>query len=239
MTRLVATLRLDVVNQYRQGFYVASVVVLLAMLGVAALLPPEAGAVIPAILLTNMTIATFVFLGGLILLEKGEGTLEGIIISPLRPAEYLGSKVVTLTALAVIENVAITGMAISAGLLGPVNWGWILLGSALTGALYTMLGFLTVIRYDSLNDFLFPMIFATILLELPGAVCFGMPESPVLAVLPTYALLWTFRAAIEPVPAATLAYAIGYPLLWLILAFLMGRKMLRRYVAGQLGKAAS
>ena len=237
--RLVATLRLDVVNQYCQGFYLASVVVLLAILGLAALLPPEAGAAIPAILLTNMTIATFVFLGGLVLLEKGEDTLEGMIISPLRPAEYLASKVVTLTALAVIENVAITAMALSAGLLGPVNWGWILLGSALAGALYTMLGFLTVIRYDSLNDFLFPMIFATVLLELPGAVCFGMPESPVLAVLPTYALLWIFRAAIEPVSAATLAYAIVYALLWFIAAFLIGREMLRRYVAGQLGRVAS
>jgi fluoroquinolone transport system permease protein len=236
MRRLVATLQLDVVNQFRQGFYVASAVVVLGLAGLATLLPVEAGALIPAILLTNMTIATFVFLGGLVLLEKGEGTLEGIIISPLRPEEYLASKVATLTVLAVLENVAIAGIAISAGLLGPVNWGWILLGSALTGALYTTLGFLTVIRYDSLNDFLFPMMFVTILLELPGAVCFGMPESSVLALFPTYALLWIFRAAIEPVPATTLVYAIGYPSLCLVVSFLISRNMLRRYVAGQLGK---
>ena len=239
MRRLVATLQWDVVNQFRQGFYLASGVVVLALVGVATLLPAAAGALIPAILLTNMTIATFVFLGGLVLLEKGEGTLEGMIISPLRPEEYLASKIATLTLLAVIENIAITGMAISEGLVGPVNWAWILLGSALAGALYTTLGFLTVIRYDSINDFLFPMIFATVLLELPGAVCFGMPEFPVLAVFPTYALLWIFRAALEPVPAMTLTYAIGYPLLCLIIAFLVGRKMLRRYVAGQLGKAAT
>lgn len=237
MRRLLATLRLDVVNQFRQGFYLASVVVVLVLAGIATQLPIEAGVIVPAILLTNMTIATFVFVGGLVLLEKGEGTLEAMVNSPLRPHEYLASKVVTLTLLAVIENVAITAIAISTGLLDSVSWGWILLASALTGALYTTLGFLTVIRYESLNEFLFPMIFATVLLELPGAVCFGMPEFPALAVLPTYALLWAFRSALEPVPAGTLIYAIAYPLLWLIVALFVGRKMLRSYVAGQLGGA--
>jgi hypothetical protein len=76
-------------------------------------------------------------------------------------------------------------------------------------------------------------------LELPAAVCFGMPEWPVLAVVPTYALLWIFRAALEPVPTAALWYAIGYASLWLIIAFLVGRGMLRRYVAGRLGRNAA
>jgi fluoroquinolone transport system permease protein len=237
MTRLAATLRLDVMNQYRQGFYLAMAVVLVFLVGFASLLPIEAGALIPAILLTNMTIATYAFVGGLVLLEKGEGTLESIIVSPLRPEEYLGSKIITLTGLAVLENAAIVAIAIGAGLLDHVNWGWILLGSALTGALYTLLGFLTVIRYDSMNDFLMPMMFVTLFLELPAGVIFGMPEFHALIILPTYALLWIFRAAVEPVSAWVMIYAIGYPLLWLAVAFLLGRNKLREFVAGRIGKA--
>lgn len=235
MSRLLSTLRLDVVNQFRQGFYLASGLVLLGLLVIASMLPDAAGALIPAILLTNMTIATFVFLGGLVLLEKGEGTLIGVAVSPLRPHEYLASKVATLTTLAIFENLVIGGVALWTGLVGELNWGWVLLGSLLTGALYTVLGFLAVIRYGSLNEFLIPMMFATILLELPGLVCFGMPEFAGLAVLPTYALLWIFRAALGPVPIPTLVYAIGYPLIWFVVSFWLGSQMLQRYAAEQMG----
>lgn len=237
MTRLTATFRLDVTNQYRQGFYLATAIVLLFLACFVSMLPAEAGALLPAVLLTNMTIATFAFMGGLVLLEKGEGTLEGIIVTPLRPAEYLASKVITLTGLAVLENVAIVLIAIAAGLAENVNWGWILLGSAMTGALYVLLGFLVVIRYDSINEFLIPMMMVTLLLELPAGVCFGMPEFRALIVFPTYALLWIFRAASDPVPLLTLVYAIGYPMLWIAGAFLIARPSLRRFVAGQIGKA--
>lgn len=235
MNRLLSTLRLDVLNQFRQGFYVASGVVLLGIAAIAWMLPTAAGQLLPAILLTNMTIATFVFVGGLILLEKGEGTLLGVAVSPLRPSEYLTSKVATLTALAVLENCVIAGVALWTGLVSELHWGWILLGSAIAAALYTTLGFLAVIRYRSLNEFLIPMMFVTILLELPGLVCFGMPEFAGLAVLPTYALLWIFRAALEPIPPHWLIYAIFYPLIWFVGSFWFSHKMLRRYAAGQLG----
>jgi fluoroquinolone transport system permease protein len=99
MKRLLATFKLDVLNQYRQGIYIVSVAMLVILGGLAYVLPKEAGTIMPMILLTNMAIATFVFLGGYVLMEKGEGTLEGMMISPLRSNEYLLSKITTLTGL--------------------------------------------------------------------------------------------------------------------------------------------
>lgn len=236
MTRLISTLRLDVLSQFREGFYFASAFVLLVLGMIISLLPPAAVVIVPAILLTNMLLATFVFLGGLLLLEKGQATLEALIVTPLKPAEYLLAKILSLAGLAVLENVAITTMALMNGLLPEVRWGWILLGSALSGVIYTLLGFLTVIRYDSLNEFLIPMILATGLLQLPALVCFGMPESVLLYALPTYGPLLMFQAALDPLPPWTMVYAVLYPSAWILISFWKGLQAFHRFVAGGIGK---
>ena len=102
MTRLVSTIRWDAQLQIRNGFYYASAfvaVVSILVLSQLRLSPDTLALLLPAIVLQNIFINTFYFIGGLVLLEKGDGTLEGLIVSPLRKEEYLASKVVTLTLL--------------------------------------------------------------------------------------------------------------------------------------------
>ena len=240
MTRLVSTLRHDVLNQYREGFYFASVIVLITVGAVISFLPPGAAVVVPAILLTNMLVATFVFLAALLLLEKGQGTLEGLIVTPLRSSEYLLAKVLSLTLLAVVENAAITSVALMNGLLTEVNWGWVLVGSAFSGSVYTLLGFLTVIRYQSLSDFMMPMVLVTALLELPAMICFGMPEYLALYLLPTHGPLLMFQSALEPVPAMPawkLVYAVVYPSAWILASFFGGRRAFHKFITVGIGKS--
>ena len=237
MTRLVPTLRHDVLTQYRQGFYAASVFVLVIVGTVISLLPPAAAVILPAILLTGMLMGTFVFMAALLLLEKGQRTLEGLIVTPLKPGEYLLSKVSTLTGVALVENTVITAIARANGLLPDVEWGWILAGSTFSGAVFTLLGFLTVIRYDSLNELMFPMILVTALLQLPAMVCFGMPEYPALYLLPTHGPLLMFQASLEPVPPWKTAYAALYPSAWILLSFLWGRRAFHHFVASGMGKS--
>ncbi len=237
MNRLAATFKHDTRIQYRQGFYAASLFVMVTLAVLVTFVPDSFGVVLPAVLLTNMVIVTFVFIGGLLLLEKGQKTLEGLVVTPLRPSEYLASKVVTLTMLAIAENLVITILAYSNGLLAHVNWGWMLLGSLISGLLYTLFGFMTVIRYDSLNEYLMPMVGVTLVLELPGFVCFGMPEYWILYVLPTHGALILFRAAIESMEPWQLIYAVVYPTLWSITLFWMGRRALPQYVARTIGEA--
>ncbi len=224
-------------NQYREGFYFASLFVLVVVGVVVSLLPAAAVVFLPAILLTNMLLATFAFLAALLLLEKGQGTLEGLIVTPLRPSEYLLAKILSLTVLAVLENAAITSIALMNGLLSDVGWGWILIGSAFSGAVYTLLGFLTVIRYQSLNDFMMPMILVTTLLQLPAMVCFGMPEYPALYLLPTHGPLLMFQAALGPMPTSKMIYAVVYPSVWILASFFGGRRAFHRFVTGGIGKS--
>ena len=94
MTRLVATLRCDVRLQLRNGFYWAVAFLLTTLLVVISQLPPlDWVPVLPPLVLGNLVTATFFFMAGLVLLEKGEGTLEAQIVTPLSSDEYLLSKV--------------------------------------------------------------------------------------------------------------------------------------------------
>jgi fluoroquinolone transport system permease protein len=245
MSRLTAAIRHEALNQSRQKVYHASAFVTAVLAVLLVILPPAAARIVPAILLTNMVIVTFVFVAGLLLLEKGERTLEGQIVSPLRAEEYLLAKVVSLSALAAAENVVIVGVALATGLIAGVSWIWVLAGTLVSAVLYTLLGFHTAIRYRTLNEFLMPMIGLTTILELPALVPLGMPEWPWLYLLPTHGPLIMFEAAVPPAaggpvdprPLWAMVYAVAYPALWIGVAFWRGGPALRRFVTAEIGDA--
>jgi fluoroquinolone transport system permease protein len=108
MTRLAATLRSDIRVQLRNGFYFATAFVAACSIVLLRWLPPELAAVLlPVVLLGNIVMNTFYFVGGLLLLERVEGTFAAQSVTPLRPVEYLASKVLTLTALSLVESLLI------------------------------------------------------------------------------------------------------------------------------------
>src|SRR5258705_5397588 len=100
----------------------------------------------------NLLIGTFSFIGGLVLLERGEGTLTAQVVTPLRIGEYLTAKVVTLTALALAETLVV--VLVIAG--WRFNALLLIAGAALAAALYCLAGFIAVARYTAINEYLLP-----------------------------------------------------------------------------------
>ncbi len=49
----------------------------------------------------------FFFIGGLVMLEKGQGIVDLVIVTPLRIREYVLSKVLSLAIIAIIVSLAI------------------------------------------------------------------------------------------------------------------------------------
>ena len=116
MQRLAATITLDLQLQWKNGFYYAVGFVLLCWLVVLTQLPEiDWGYVLPAIVFGNLVMVNFYFMAGLVLLEKGEGTLEAQVVTPLADWEYLVSKTVTLAALSLVEQFVIVGSAYGLG----------------------------------------------------------------------------------------------------------------------------
>src|SRR3990172_8853569 len=115
MTAMLHALRWDVTVQARNGFYWASAF-LVIMISVLLLYVPEsaradAGVWVPALLAVNLQITTFFFVAGLMLLERDEGTLTALAVSPFSPAAYLATRTITLTALGALETAAVVWIA--------------------------------------------------------------------------------------------------------------------------------
>ena len=112
-------LRWDVIVQARNGFYWATAFVVLVVGGLLLAVPAEAradgAAWVPALLAVNLLITTFFFVAGLMLLERDEGTLAALAVSPFSPGRYLAVHVITLTTLATVETAALVWIAFGSG----------------------------------------------------------------------------------------------------------------------------
>lgn len=233
MKRLLATIRWDIQLQYRNGFYYAAAVVVVLW---AALLSQAPGRgnlawLLPALVLNNVLINAFYFIGGLVLLEKGEGTLEAQVVTPLRAGEYLVAKVITLTLLSLVENLVIVSLTVGLRFhIFPL-----VAGVVLSAAIFSLVGFVAVARYDSINEYLFPsMLYATLLL-LPLFPYVGIGESWWFYPHPVQAALVLLQATFQPVSAWQIVYGLLYAALWLGLCFGASRRAFYRFVIAREG----
>lgn len=259
MTRLSSTMRWDARLQWRNGFYyVALVFVIIWLLilsqvpeALLASIPGESIAwLLPAFVLSNLLVGTFYFIGGLLLLEKGEGTLEAQIVTPLRSGEYLFSKLATLTALSLLENGLLVGITLGlrsrfwtdAGAfftnLGPemfLTVFFFVTGVILAALILCLAGFLVVIRYDSVNEYLLPSILVTILLLLPLITYLASWSNFLLYLHPLQAVLLVLQAAWQDVAAWELFYGFGYSFLWIWLLYRAAHNAFYRFVISKEG----
>lgn len=219
MTPMLHALRWDVVVQARNGFYWASAF-LVIMIGALVLYVPDsarsnAAAWVPAILAVNLQITTFFFVAGLLLLERDEGTLHAIAVSPLSPSAYLAMRTLNLTALAAIETFAIVwiGFGISA------SWWLILAGTAFLGIIYTGLGAAVATRYDSVNALLLPASAVVAFLLLPLLPHFELAPRLPFIVHPLEPPLTLIRAAYGVTSPTDVVFGVLGSLGWSLFAF--------------------
>ncbi len=232
MNRWLATARTDVQLQFRNGFYYVSAFVAVATVILLKQLPNfDFSHWWPPLLLENLVINAFYFTAALVLLEKGEGTLEAQVVTPLRPWEYLVSKAATLGLLSLFESLLIVVLVSGVGF----NWLWLSLGIVLLIAMYSFYGFFVVARYDSISTFLLPSVLWTMGFSLPLLYYFNLWRSWVMFLHPLQAPLVLMQAAFEPLPAWQIVYGMGYALLWAGIAYYASCRAFHRFVITKQG----
>jgi fluoroquinolone transport system permease protein len=228
MIGFATALRWDVVVQARNGFYWASAFMVLVVGGLLLTVPETArsdgAAWVPAIVAVNLQITTFFFVAGLMLLERDEGTLTALAVSPFSPGAYLASRTLTLTTLAAAETVALVWIAFDT----DGSWLLILSGTAALGAIYTGLGAAVSARYASVNAFLLPASVVVTLLFLPLLPHFGLvPRLPFL-LHPIEPALTLLRAGYGVAGPGDLAFGLVGSVIWSTIAFRWGRTRVSR-----------
>lgn len=226
-----SSLQTDVLVQFRHGFYAVSGFIVLIFTALLSQLPRsilDLGVVVPSLLAVNFLITTFFFMGALVLLEKSEGTLNGLLITPLRETEYLIAKAISLTCLATLENLLIVLFAF--GLHFHVLP--LLLGMLALGALYTLLGFAVIARFNSINEYLLPAGLGVTLLVLPLLGITGLWPTPFFYLHPVQPAISLLRTAYTGVPVYEVAYALLGSILWVGISFAWAKQVFRRHITG-------
>ncbi|EFV13443.1 hypothetical protein [Segniliparus rugosus] len=236
MTRLVSVVRLELTLQARQKFLLAGIfsglIWLAVLLPMPAVLRPIAE---PYVLIGDVAIIGFFFIGGSVFFEKQERTLGALLCTPLRFAEYLAAKLATL--LSISLGVAITVATIVHGTgyrLVPMTAGVVL------GTLLMLLtGFITALPFSSVTDWFMASVIPLACMLIPPIVHYsGLWPHPVLCLVPTEGPLMLLGAAFgqRDLTVWEWAYALAYPLACVAGLCVLAQRLFVRHVVERPGE---
>lgn len=227
MTALRSMVAWDVRLQARYGFYAVYAILTVAFVIGIRLVGPEVRTDAAVLLIvTDPAVLGFYFIAAMVLFEKEEGVLDALVVSPLGDRGYLGSKVLSLSLLAVVAAtlVAVLGHGSVPGLAVLV------VGVALAAALFVLLGFVAVARFDSVNEYFIGAVGWGTVLFLPLFGYVGLVDTPLFYLLPAQPVLLLVEGGFRPVTPWQVAYGVGYLLVGNVAAYAWARRALRHHI---------
>ena len=134
----------DIHFQWKYGFYfIYFILTVLYVCGIAAL-PEHWKTDIASIMIYSDPAAMgLFFMGAIVLLEKSQKVLNAMVVSPVKISEYILSKTVALIAISTVIALILGLVSGSNHLLG------IAVGTALTSAIFTMLGIIAATKISN------------------------------------------------------------------------------------------
>jgi fluoroquinolone transport system permease protein len=234
VNRWVCALRLEATTLVRQRFAHAAVFSGLLWLAVLLPMPPRLRPVIePYILIGDITIIGFFFIGGSVFFEKQERTLGAVICSPLRFWEYLSAKIIALMAISMFVAFVVVCLAHGTD-FRPVP---VLAGVVLGTLVMLLAGFASSLPFASVSDWFLSTTVPLAVLSLPVLYLSGVWVSPVLYLIPTQGPLLLFGAAFDQVSLTPwqVIYALLYPLVCAVGLYQLAVTFFGRYLIQRAG----
>jgi fluoroquinolone transport system permease protein len=216
-------LRLDLRLFARHGVLAAVAVVTAVWCALLVAVPDELARVLvaPALYL-DAAIIGLMFVGGAVLIERRQGSLEALAVSPVRASSYVAAKVGALTALAV--GASLTIALVAAPVLRPVQ---LTAGVVLLSVPVLLVALGVAARASSITAYLFALQPATVPAVVPLVLAAGWIPTWLGWLGPTtgpYRLLQAGTGG-APLAAPELVAAVVVPVAtsWLLWRFVVRR----------------
>jgi len=210
MKRIGSAFVTDMRFQWKQGFFIIYLIVSFFYLLILSQLPHFIlDYALPVIVFSDPSVLGLFFIGGTVLLEKEQGVLHMLVVTPLTIKEYVLSKVLALTLVALMAGILIT--SISA--YNPVDYLTLIIGIIMTSVFFTLLGFIISTKAKSLNAFFLHMIPWTIILMLPCVLYVVYPNLKLLLLVPSVAGLNLVFGAVQGLPLVETVISAFYMIL--------------------------
>ena len=196
--RFINALKADIIFQYRQGFYLVYLLITFVYLAIISKLPQgdvKAYGVM-LIVFSDPSMIGFFFIGGIVMLEKVQGIIKYLGVTPLNSMEYLASKSVSLSIVSLFAALIITKVNYS----GDLNVVILIVGVFLSAIFFTLFGFLVASRARTINQYFIRMVPFLLFLVLP---CFSLlikPNMIVFDIFPSVAGLRIIQGAFFGIP---------------------------------------
>jgi len=225
--RLLSAIGWDLRLQVKyQILTVAVVVTILYTLIFKLLVNEEFDAILILLIFTDPAMLGFIFIGALVLFEKGSNTIDALVVTPFKISEYLFAKVISL---GLIATACALVMAIAGH--GPVfNYPLFIYSVFMSSAVVTLLGFAGVSRIRSFNQYfiIIPQFLAP--LALPLLNFFDITDTWILFIIPTQATLKLLWASFHSISTGHMVYSLIYLPIWLILSYYYAAYSFRKHI---------
>lgn len=161
---------------------------------------------IAALVFSDPVMYGFLFTAVMILFEKDANTHQVLAVTPLTTSQYILSKAIVFSILAMVTGSGIMLAAWPA----YFNFLWFFVAVVLSAALFVFVGVVGVSYVNSFNEFILiiPLVLAPVC--LPFLPFFNLADSWLFYLIPTQASLLLFEASVSKIENWQLFYALLY-----------------------------
>lgn len=206
MKPFLNSLKSDILFQFNQGFYLIYFVVAILYICLLSLLPKNwIPYTLPFLLFSDPSVLGLFFIGGILLLEKEQGILSLLSITPLSVDHYLLSKLISLGTLSVFVSIGIFALSYGQG-----NYFLLIIGVFSASILFTLLGIWIVSFSSSLNSFFLNMIPITLVGMVPCFFLYSPYSSFWLNFFPSVAAFRLILGSVSPISQTEILFCITW-----------------------------
>ena len=171
--RFLSVLKGDIHFQYRYGFYFIYALFTLLYILILQLVSDQWKARAAMLMIySDPAVLGLFFMGAILQFEKDEHTLHSLVISPLKPYEYVISKLCSLSLIATLVALSIAGFG--SIIANPIRIGIaIFIGSFL----FSSLGLILATKTETINKFILATVPWLLVITLPAIIYIMRPGS--------------------------------------------------------------
>lgn len=227
MKTLLRLIYWDLKLQAKNGILTVSVIIALFYTGLFLLLNLKGNdKVLIAILFSDPTFMGFIFTGVLVLFEKSANTLQALVVTPVKIWQYLFSKAISLTFIALIICFAM--VFASHGF--NFNYFFFIAATFLSSVLFVFLGFVGVSKIKTFNQYIIVIPLFLMPLVLPVLNFFEVTDTLWLYIIPTQASFILFQGAFEKISPAEVIYALVYLVFAIGLVYYISKRLFLKHI---------
>ena len=215
--RITNALKSDIRFQFNHGFYFIYILVTVCYIVILQKIPDSAikDYLIPLIIYTDPAVLGFFFIGGIVMLEKQQGITDCLAVTPLDPKEYLISKTLSLSVVALFASLAIAVLSGS-----RINMALLVIAILLSSAFFTLYGFLAAGGCRTVNQYFLRAVPLMLLAIFPCFTVIGFPYSWLFRALPSVSGMVLMLAAGLNITFIEVLLSMAVMCVWIGLMFL-------------------